>query len=125
MALEEAKVLSVLLKGWTISSVPAGYATSAKPHLMAESEAVPRAAGIALVGGWDGKSELASAKLGLFDDSAKGMHWVDLPELPGGLPLVNAAVVGMADGSLIVAGELISHSRISEIYHQELAIFSC
>ena len=36
----------------------------------------------ALVGGWDGKHELASAKLLVFDDSRKGMQWLQIPELP-------------------------------------------
>jgi hypothetical protein len=56
----------------------------------------------ALVGGWDGKRELASAKLLIFDDSAKGMRWEPLPELPA--PVVNPALSADAEGRLLVCG---------------------
>ncbi len=56
----------------------------------------------ALVGGWDGKRELASAKLLIFDDSAKGMRWEALPDLPA--PVVNPALVATAEGRLLVCG---------------------
>lgn len=58
--------------------------------------------GVAIVGGWDGKQEMRSAKALVFDDSTKGMHWEDLPDLPA--PVVNAAVVALSDGSVVVAG---------------------
>ena len=56
----------------------------------------------ALVGGWDGKKELASAKLLVFDDSKKGMHWEALPPLAA--PVVNPAVCSDGAGRLVVAG---------------------
>jgi hypothetical protein len=56
----------------------------------------------ALVGGWNGKAELASAKLLVFDDSRKGMRWVPLPDLPA--PVVNPAACSDGAGRLIVAG---------------------
>ena len=56
----------------------------------------------ALVGGWDGKRELASAKLLTFDGSAKGMRWEALPELPA--PVVNPALTADAEGRLLVCG---------------------
>lgn len=56
----------------------------------------------AVVGGWDGKRELASAKLLIFDDSTKGMHWEALPDLPA--PVVNPALSGDSEGRLLVCG---------------------
>ena len=57
----------------------------------------------ALVGGWDGKTELSSVKLLIFDDSKKGMRWQPLEDMPA--PVVNPAVCADSSGSrLLVAG---------------------
>ena len=56
----------------------------------------------ALVGGWTGKQELTTAKLLVFDDSKKGMHWEPLPSLPA--PVVNPAVCADAARRLWVVG---------------------
>ena len=64
----------------------------------------------ALVGGWDGKHELASAKLLVFDDSRKGMQWLQIPELPA--PIVNPAVCADSHGRLVVAGAYASRQCV-------------